>query len=172
MAKASARESHASRRGSLPDGFCACPIDTAFDVIGRKWTVQLVRALLEGNHQFNQFLERIEGINPKMLSARLKDLEHEKLIVRRVVATSPVRVHYELTQKGLDILPLLRMMARWSVQWAPERIFSGGKRPASAERCLDQWQSFLLDLEHHLVVRRGLEIVAVSFRKRGPRAHL
>lgn len=156
-------------KGTLPDGYCACPIDTTFAVIGKKWSLQIIRSLLEGHRQFSHFLQQVEGINPKSLSARLKDLEREKLIVKRVVGTSPIKIHYELTEKGFSVLPILRGMARWSFQWAPDKVFEAGRAPATIERCLEDWQTSLMSPNAQLKVTKGREVVAVSFRPQKPR---
>lgn len=153
----------------LPDGLCACPIDTAFDVIGKKWTIQLLRGLLEGDHQFNQLLLHIEGLNPKTLSSRLKDLERERLIAKRIVQMSPVKISYELTEKGYAILPILRGMARWSFVWAPEKVFKSGKAPKEIQECLEQWQAALVGPNAQLVVKRAMEPVQVEMARAPPR---
>lgn len=135
----------------VPDGFCACPVDIAFNVMGRKWTILLVRNLLRGQRRFNQLLASIEGINPKSLSQRLKELEHEKLILKHVSATSPVTIEYQLTPKGYALLPILRQMVRWSLTYEPERVLAKGASRREVEKCLAEWQEAIvghsLDLE-------------------------
>lgn len=155
-------------RGALPDGFCACPIDTTFEAIGKKWTVLVLRNLLWGDQHFTELLHHIQGINPKSLSARLKELERHELVARKVVETSPVRIEYHLTAKGYAIFPVMRSMARWSLRWAPERVFADGRRPEDLDTCLESWQkAFFSDDE--VEFERGVDVVSAAPKRRaGP----
>lgn len=142
----------AARNGSMrssaermmPEGYAACPVDVAFNIVGKKWTVLLIRNMLRGQRHFNQFLANIHGINPKTLSTRLKELEEEQIIVKRVLKSRPVSIEYELTPKGVAVLPILQQMVRWSVTWAPERTFDDRRAPHDPERCLEEWQSIVV----------------------------
>ena len=53
----------------------SCPIETTFKIIGKRWTVLIIREILRGNTQFNRFMDNIEGISPKVLTERLRELE-------------------------------------------------------------------------------------------------
>ena len=53
----------------------SCPIETTFKIIGKRWTVLIIREILRGHRQFNRFMENIEGITPKVLTERLRELE-------------------------------------------------------------------------------------------------
>lgn len=128
----------------VPEGFCACPVDIAFNVMGRKWTFLLVRNLLRGQRRFNQLLTSIEGINPKSLSQRLKELEREKLVVKHVSGTPRVVIEYELTEKGFALLPILRQMVRWSLTYEPERVLTRGASRREVEDCLEEWQRVIV----------------------------
>lgn len=128
----------------MPEGYCACPVDVAFSVVGKKWAMHILRNMLRGHSHFNQFLQNIEGLNPKTLSARLKELEREKLIVKTVATTTPLAVEYSLTDKGHAVLPILRQMVQWSIVYAPEKIFETGKPPKALERCIEEWQEHLV----------------------------
>ena len=144
----------------VPDGFCACPVDVAFSVVGKKWTIHILRNMLRGHSHFNQFLQNIDGLNPKTLSARLKELEREKLVLKRVQTTPPLTIVYALTEKGHAVLPILRQMVQWTIEWAPERIFANGKLPKALDRCIEEWQA-------HLVASNGdLAVPAVRPRPR------
>lgn len=141
------RSVRASGSDLIPDGFCACPIDTAFDVIGKKWTVLIIRNMLRGHTRFNQLLEHIEGINPKSLSARLKELEREQLISKRIIGTTPVRIEYRLTDKGYDTINVLIDMARWAIRWAPDRVFGSSRRPKDLGASVVAWEQSLLGVD-------------------------
>jgi DNA-binding HxlR family transcriptional regulator len=109
------------------DGMKACPVDNTFKIIGKKFTVLLIRNMLSNQTRFNQFLESIEGMNQKILSARLKEMEKDGLITRRVYAETPLRVEYSLTEKGLAIKPILDQMAAFSLQYCSKDVFNDGK---------------------------------------------
>ncbi|MCZ8518537.1 MULTISPECIES: winged helix-turn-helix transcriptional regulator [Paenibacillus] len=78
-----------------------CPIAKTLDVIGTKWTFLIVRDLLiEGTMRFSDLLKSMDGISPKTLSLRLKELEEHGLLERTVFPEVPPRVEYTLTDKG------------------------------------------------------------------------
>jgi DNA-binding HxlR family transcriptional regulator len=78
-----------------------CPIAKTIDLIGTKWTFLIVRDLLiEGKLRFGDLLRSLEGISPKTLSLRLRELEEHGLVKRTVYPEVPPRVEYELTDKG------------------------------------------------------------------------
>lgn len=146
----------------VPDGFAACPIDEAFAAIGRKWSLLVVRNLLRGDSHFNELLEHVPGINPKSLSQRLKELEKEGLISKEITAQSPVRIEYRLTARGYAIVPILRSMARWSLEWAPEKVLGGRRSKAEIEACLEAWQKGLVAPDVSLMMEHGQDLVRVT----------
>ena len=105
-----------------------CPIDNTFKIIGKKFTVHIIRNMaMMGQTRFNQFLNSIEDSNPKTLSARLKEMEKSGLITRKVYDEVPIRVEYNLTKKGKDLQGLLDQMAAFSMKYDPKKIFKDGK---------------------------------------------
>jgi DNA-binding HxlR family transcriptional regulator len=62
----------------------SCPIETTFKIIGKRWTVLIIKEILRGNTQFNRFMENITGISPKVLTERLRELEQLGIIKRRI----------------------------------------------------------------------------------------
>jgi len=78
-----------------------CPIAKTLDVIATKWTFLIIRDLLiEGTMRFSDLLKSMDGISPKTLSLRLKELESQNILSRTVYAEVPPRVEYTLTEKG------------------------------------------------------------------------
>lgn len=78
-----------------------CPIAKTLDVIGTKWTFLIIRDLLiEGTMRFSDLLKSMNGISPKTLSLRLKELEDHGILKRKVFPEVPPRVEYTLTEKG------------------------------------------------------------------------
>lgn len=81
-----------------------CPIAKTLDVIGTKWTFLIIRDLLiEGTMRFSDLLKSMEGISPKTLSLRLKELEEHGMLDRKVYPEVPPRVEYTLTDKGRQL---------------------------------------------------------------------
>jgi DNA-binding HxlR family transcriptional regulator len=109
------------------EGMKACPVDTTFRIIGKKYTVLLIRNMLSNHTRFNQLLESIKGMNQKILSARLKEMEKSGLITRRVYAETPLRVEYFLTEKGRATKPILDFMAAFSLQYCSKDVFEDGR---------------------------------------------
>ncbi|MDE1862294.1 MAG: helix-turn-helix transcriptional regulator [Thaumarchaeota archaeon] len=106
----------------------ACPIDNTFRIIGKKFTVHIIRNITRlGQTRFNEFLDSIEGINPKTLSARLREMERNGIIEKKVYSGTPVRIEYSMTKKGLALRPVLEAMAAYSMQYCAEDVFKDGK---------------------------------------------
>jgi DNA-binding HxlR family transcriptional regulator len=115
----------------------SCPIDATFKIIGKKWTVLVIRELLRGTSQFNRFIENIEGITPKVLTERLRELENLGIIKRRILSEYPVRVEYELTDLGREFEPVLLAAAAFSMKNMPKIVFRDGK-PRTAKVLLSR----------------------------------
>jgi DNA-binding HxlR family transcriptional regulator len=78
-----------------------CPIAKTLDVIGTKWTFLIIRDLLiEKTMRFSELLTYMEGIRPKTLSLRLRELEEHGILERKVFPEVPPRVEHTLTEKG------------------------------------------------------------------------
>lgn len=105
-----------------------CPIDNTFKIVGKKFTVLILRNMISlGQKRFNQLLDSIEGINPKTLSVRLREMERNGLIERKVYPETPIRVEYHLTGKGEALRPILEQMAAFSLQYCCKEVFKDGK---------------------------------------------
>jgi len=104
-----------------------CPVNCTFNLIGKKFTILIIRnMIILGHTRFNQF-ETIEGINPKTLAVRLKEMLENDLIERKVHAVIPVRVEYFVTEKGKSVLPILEQMLAFSMKYASKEVFANGK---------------------------------------------
>lgn len=103
-----------------------CPINFTFQVIGKKFTVLILRNMMHfSQSHFNEFLE-IEGINPKTLSQRLKEMQKSGLIDRKVHAGTPVSIEYFLTERGRALQPVLQQLMAFSMQHYPKEVCKGG----------------------------------------------
>jgi DNA-binding HxlR family transcriptional regulator len=104
----------------------SCPIETTFKIIGKRWTVLIIREILKGNTQFNRFLENIKGISPKVLTERLRELERLGMIRRRIVSEYPIKVEYSLTDIGKGLEPVLLSAAWFSMEYMSKAVFKDG----------------------------------------------
>jgi DNA-binding HxlR family transcriptional regulator len=101
-----------------------CPIGKSLDLICKKFAVLILRNMTVYKHtRFNQLMDTIDGINPKTLTARLRELERSGLIRREVYPEVPPRVEYFLTQKGMSLKTVLEQLAVFSIQNYGDRIF-------------------------------------------------
>ena len=104
-----------------------CPINHTFKLVGKKFTMLIIRNMIHRDHKrFNQFLE-IEEINAKVLSARLKEMEKDGLIERKIYHDTPVRIEYTITEKGRALEPILDQMSAFSMKYCAKDIFNDGK---------------------------------------------
>jgi DNA-binding HxlR family transcriptional regulator len=112
----------------LPEECKGDPIDNTFKVIGKKFAIHILRNMVVLNqHRFNQFLDSIEGINPNTLSARLREMEKNKLIEKKIYKETPIRIEYNLTKKGKALKPILEEMAKFSIKFCCGEVFKDAK---------------------------------------------
>lgn len=100
------------------DAFCP-HYHHAVEIVGRRWSGAIVRALLYGATRYVQIRQTIPELTDKMLSSRLRELEAEGIIVRTVVPDTPVRVEYHLTEKGRDLERAVAALSQWADRWMP-----------------------------------------------------
>ena len=111
-----------------------CPVDNTFKIVGKKFTVHILRNMMLLNQtRFNQFLESVEEINPKTLSVRLREMEKNGLIKRKIYPETPVRIEYTPTEKGEALKPILMQMAAFSMKYCCGDVFKDGK-PRTVEQ--------------------------------------
>ena len=94
-----------------------CAVACCAEIIGAKWTALLVHDLSEGPRRFSELEHSCSGISPRTLSERLRLLEQAGFVVRRSYSETPPRVEYELTPKGLAMLPVIEAMRRFGHDW-------------------------------------------------------
>jgi len=91
-----------------------CPLARTLDLIGERWTILLLRDLmLRGPRKFQDFEASLPGVAPNTLSARLKSLEENGLVQRRLYTERPPRLEYVLTEKGRSLGPVLKALREW-----------------------------------------------------------
>jgi DNA-binding HxlR family transcriptional regulator len=102
-----------------------CPIDYALHVFGDRWTLLVLRdLLLAGRRHYRELVAAREGIATNILASRLRKLEAAGLVVRRVDPQDRRQIFYVLTDKALDLIPVLLEISRWSARYDPHTAAS------------------------------------------------
>ena len=96
-----------------------CGIAKALAVIGGKWTLLIVRDLLQGQRRFSELEESLDGISPRTLAARLKELEIDEIVTRDCSSGHPV---YALTERGMGLSSILIQMRDWGNVKAHQKL--------------------------------------------------
>ena len=97
----------------MEQGNQCCPIERTLSVIGGKWTMLILRDLFDGTKRFGELRRSLDGISPKTLSQRLRDLESHGIVQRVVYPEIPPRVEYSLSEKGESLRTILEQMRDW-----------------------------------------------------------
>lgn len=84
-----------------------CPLAECMSVIGGAWTANIIWYLSGGPRRFSELRVDIPPVSPKMLTARLRELEDKGIVARQVKPTSPPSVEYSLTELGKELLPAI-----------------------------------------------------------------
>jgi DNA-binding HxlR family transcriptional regulator len=100
------------RRASAP----TTPLGDALERVGDRWTLLVVAALLPGAKRFNELQDELDGIAPNVLSARLKALTEQALVVAQPYSERPPRFAYELSESGRELAGALRLLADWGAR--------------------------------------------------------
>jgi transcriptional regulator, MarR family len=112
-----------------------CTVNQSVRYLSKKWMLLIILELYKGEAYTRRFSElrlTLDGITPKVLSERLKELEDERIIIRKVDATTfPVRSEYTLTESGLDLVGVIRDIKRWALKWKIDNL------PCGEQDCKD-----------------------------------
>lgn len=104
--------------------FQKCPIQASLGILGRKWTMLIIRNIGFGKiDRFNRILEITPGLTPRVLSMCLKELEKQGFITQVKSQSDPVIVRWALTEKGMDVLPILMRFTAFGSKWYPDLVF-------------------------------------------------
>lgn len=91
-----------------------CPIKNVFKVIGGKWKVPLINAISEEcPKRFGELKRKMEDVTQTTLTLQLRELERDGIICRKVYAESPPRVEYKLSEHGIKLVPILKVLNEW-----------------------------------------------------------
>lgn len=94
----------------------------AVELIGRRWTGAIIRAMLGRVVRFSDLTQTVPGLSDRMLSERLKELEAEKIVERTVFAETPVRIEYRITEKGRALAGVVESIDAWVAEWVPADV--------------------------------------------------
>jgi DNA-binding HxlR family transcriptional regulator len=97
--------------------FTDCPVTRTAEVLGGKWSLPIIFALMKETSRFKELERKIEGINTRMLVKELKQLEENGIVLRKVYAEVPPKVEYSLTEKGKALKSVLVEMKNWGNQF-------------------------------------------------------
>ena len=104
--------------------FKNCPIKVTMKVLGKKWTVLILRDIaLFKIDRFNQLRQSIPGLTPRVLIMRLHELEKCGLIQATIIKDKPRLVKWTLTEKGQDTIPILMSILSFGAKWYPDEVF-------------------------------------------------
>lgn len=107
----------------------ACTVNQTVKYLTKKWTLLIILELYKGQgytRRFSELRDALDGITPKVLSERLKELEEEGILTRDVDATAfPVKSEYTLTKSGLEIVGVIRCIKHWALKYKIENISCG-----------------------------------------------
>jgi DNA-binding HxlR family transcriptional regulator len=108
----------ASEPGCAITGEPLCPFfHEAVELVGRRWTGVILRALMDGPLRFSEVAAAIPELSDRLLSERMKELEARGLVRREVLPGRPPRVRYSLSEMGRDLEPALGELQRWARRW-------------------------------------------------------
>jgi DNA-binding HxlR family transcriptional regulator len=106
-----------------------CTVNQTVRYLSKKWMLLIILELYKGDEYTRRFSElriALHGITPKVLSERLRELEDEGIVTRKVDAgVFPIRSDYSLTKSGLDLVEVIRDIKRWALKWKIDNIPCG-----------------------------------------------
>ena len=109
--------------GSCPEGQgAACPVEFTLDVIGGKWKGVLLYHLMDSTKRFNEFRRICPGITQRMLTLQLRELEEDGVVHREVYHQVPPKVEYSLTEFGRSLIPIIKLMRDWGVEYQAKQL--------------------------------------------------
>ena len=106
-----------------------CTVNRTVKYLTKKWTLLIILELYKGpdyTRRFSDLKDSLNDITPKILSERLKELEDEGILAKKVDKTSfPVKSEYTLTESGLGIIEIIRDIKKWALRWKIDNIPCG-----------------------------------------------
>lgn len=94
-----------------------CPVQKTIAIIQAKWALFILSNLMGGKKRFGEIRKALNGVSPKTLSLRLKELEEAGILKRTIFPEVPPKVEYELTKKGASLGKMIDVMSKWGREW-------------------------------------------------------
>ena len=101
------------------DEHAFCPVHGAIDLLQEKWTLHIIRSLLDGPKGFNELSRAVGGCNPATLSQRLESLEATGVLAKTIHSTMPPRTSYALTEAGQALHSVIASIDGWGRTYLP-----------------------------------------------------
>jgi DNA-binding HxlR family transcriptional regulator len=117
LGMASSQASASRRMAGTQRESCCSAYHQAVELIGKRWTGAILFVLLDGPLRFSEVKLLVPDLSDRLLSERMKELEAEGIVERRVIDDMPVRVEYRLTEKGQALEPAVRSLKAWARSW-------------------------------------------------------
>ena len=114
---APSRGSEPNDESDLARAPCCRLYHRAVELVGKRWSGAILLVLLDGPLHFSGIKHLVPELSDRLLSERLKELEAEGIVERRVLDGSPVRVEYSVTEKGRALEPSVRALKSWANTW-------------------------------------------------------
>lgn len=108
--------------------FPVCPVEVTLELISNKWTILIIRDLLEGTKRFGELKKSIGHVTQKVLTANLRTMEEQGLVHRKVYAQVPPKVEYSLTETGQSLKSVLDALADWGYFYKSTKISAKASR--------------------------------------------
>ena len=109
----------------------SCTVNQTVKYLTKKWTLLVILELYKGEgytRRFSELMDALDGITQKVLSERLRELEAEGIVTKKVDATTfPVKSEYTLTTSGLELVNVIRGIKTWALRWKIDNIPCGGQ---------------------------------------------
>jgi DNA-binding HxlR family transcriptional regulator len=99
-----------------------CPVSTALKYVGKKWSIEIIKNMFFGTKSFTEFLQINPQLSGKVLSQRLKELEANGIITKDITCKSPLKIEYNLTQKGQKLNRVIFELAVFAMQTCPKEL--------------------------------------------------
>jgi DNA-binding HxlR family transcriptional regulator len=117
MVGGSATETRPGQASAAHREPCCSLYHRAVELVGKRWTGAILIVLMDGPLRFSEIRQLVPDLSDRLLSERLKELEAEDIVERRVIDAIPVRVEYALTGKGQALQPAVRALKSWANDW-------------------------------------------------------
>lgn len=98
-----------------------CDLTYALDLVGGRWKLIILMILKNGKLRYSQIRKELPLITERMLTLQLKNMEQDRLIIRTVYAEVPVKVEYNLSNIGLDLIPICYHLLKWGEKHKTQR---------------------------------------------------